>query len=36
MPFGDLTTLMLGHQEHLDNVVAGYGTDADLDLIHAW
>ena len=32
----DLATLTLGHPEHLDDVVAGYGTDVDRDLIHAW
>jgi Ser/Thr protein kinase RdoA (MazF antagonist) len=32
----DLATLTLGHEEHLGDVVAGYGTDVDLDLIHAW
>jgi hypothetical protein len=28
--------LTLGHQEHLGDVVAGYGTDVDLDVIRAW
>jgi aminoglycoside phosphotransferase (APT) family kinase protein len=32
----DLATLTLGHQEHLDDVIAGYGTDVDLDVIRAW
>src|SRR5579863_204536 len=32
----DLATLTLGHPEHLDDVVAGYGTDVDRDLIRAW
>src|SRR5689334_18668415 len=32
----DLASLTLGHQEHLDDVVAGYGTDVDLDVIRAW
>jgi len=32
----DLATLTLGHQEHLADVVSGYGTDVDLDLIRAW
>ena len=34
----DLATLTLGHEEHLADVVAGYGTDVDLDLdiIRAW
>jgi hypothetical protein len=28
--------LTLGHKEHLGDVVAGYGTDVDRDLIRAW
>jgi aminoglycoside phosphotransferase len=32
----DLATLTLGHEEHLDDVVAGYGTDIDLDVICGW
>lgn len=32
----DLATLTLGHPEHLDDVVAGYGTPVDRDLIRAW
>ncbi|MBB1245967.1 phosphotransferase [Streptomyces durbertensis] len=32
----DLATFTLGHEEHLDDVLAGYGTDINLDLIHAW
>jgi aminoglycoside phosphotransferase (APT) family kinase protein len=32
----DLATLTLGHEEHLGDVIAGYGTDVDLDLIRAW
>lgn len=32
----DLATFTLGHEEHLDEVVAGYGTDVDLDVIRAW
>ncbi|RSO50539.1 aminoglycoside phosphotransferase [Streptomyces sp. WAC 06725] len=32
----DLATLTLGHEEHLDDAIAGYGTDVDLDVIHAW
>lgn len=33
----DLATFTLGHEEHLDDVAAaGYGTDIDLDVIHAW
>ena len=30
----DLAILTLGHKEHLGDVVAGYGTDVDRDLIH--
>lgn len=32
----DLATFTLGHEEHLDDVIAGYGTDIDRDVIHAW
>jgi aminoglycoside phosphotransferase len=32
----DLATLTLGHEEHLADVLAGYGTDVDVDLIRAW
>jgi aminoglycoside phosphotransferase (APT) family kinase protein len=32
----DLAVLTLGHKEHLGDVVAGYGTDVDLDVIRAW
>ena len=32
----DLATLTLGHPEHLGNVIVGYGTDVDRDLIGAW
>jgi aminoglycoside phosphotransferase (APT) family kinase protein len=32
----DLATLTLAHEEHFDDVVAGYGTDVDRDLIRAW
>ncbi|MEU8757330.1 phosphotransferase [Streptomyces chartreusis] len=35
-PLYDLATLTLGHEEHLEDVVAGYGTDVDLDVIRAW
>ncbi|SNS95839.1 phosphotransferase family protein [Actinacidiphila glaucinigra] len=37
-PLYDLATFTLGHEEHLDDVIAGYGTDIDIDLdvIHAW
>jgi hypothetical protein len=32
----DLAVLTLGHEEHLGDVVSGYGTDVDLDVIRAW
>src|SRR3954470_9176081 len=32
----DLAVLTLGHEEHLDDVLAGYGTDVDLDVIRGW
>ena len=32
----DLATLTLAHEEHLDDVIAGYSADVDLDLIRAW
>jgi Ser/Thr protein kinase RdoA (MazF antagonist) len=32
----DLATLTLGHEEHLGDVVAGYGGAVDLDVIRAW
>jgi aminoglycoside phosphotransferase (APT) family kinase protein len=32
----DLATLTLGHEEHLGDVVAGYGADVDLEVIRAW
>lgn len=32
----DLAILTLGHERHLDDVLAGYGTDVDVDVIHAW
>ena len=32
----DLATLTLGHPEHLGDVLAGYGTVVDRDLITAW
>jgi aminoglycoside phosphotransferase (APT) family kinase protein len=32
----DLATVTLAHPEHLDDVIAGYGTDVDRDLIRAW
>ncbi|WP_308252644.1 phosphotransferase [Rhodococcus qingshengii] len=35
-PLHDLATLSVGHPEHLDDVIEGYGADADLDVIRAW
>ncbi len=35
-PLFDLAILTLGHPEHLDDVISGYGADVDLDLISAW
>ncbi|AUH42297.1 phosphotransferase [Streptomyces sp. CMB-StM0423] len=32
----DLATLTIGHEEHLHDVIAGYGTDVDIDAIRAW
>ncbi len=32
----DLAILTLGHREHLDDVLAGYGPGADVDVIRAW
>jgi Ser/Thr protein kinase RdoA (MazF antagonist) len=32
----DLAILTLGHEEHLADVVAGYGSQVDLDVIRAW
>ncbi|MFG3140078.1 phosphotransferase family protein [Streptomyces sp. NPDC048211] len=32
----DVATFTLGHEEHLDDVIDGYGTAVDLDVIHAW
>ncbi|MFF3755557.1 phosphotransferase family protein [Streptomyces sp. NPDC002185] len=35
-PLYDLATFLLGHEEHLDDVLAGYGTAVDLGVIRAW
>ncbi|MEV0738154.1 phosphotransferase [Streptomyces sp. NPDC050549] len=35
-PLYDLATFTLGHEEQLDDVLAGYGADVDLDVIRAW
>jgi aminoglycoside phosphotransferase (APT) family kinase protein len=32
----DLASLTMGHPEHLDDVVAGYGADVDMDVIRGW
>jgi aminoglycoside phosphotransferase len=32
----DLAILTLGHEDHLGDVLAGYGTNADVDVIRAW
>jgi aminoglycoside phosphotransferase len=32
----DLAILTLGHQDRLGDVVSGYGTDADLDVVRGW
>jgi len=32
----DLAVLTLGHEEHLDDVLAGYGTEVDRDVIRGW
>jgi aminoglycoside phosphotransferase len=32
----DLAVLTLGHEERLGDVVAGYGTDVDVDVVRAW
>ena len=35
-PLYDLAVLTIGHEEHLADAIAGYGTDVDLDVIQAW
>ena len=32
----DLATLTLAHEEHLDDVIAGYGHDVEIDVIRAY
>jgi aminoglycoside phosphotransferase (APT) family kinase protein len=32
----DLAILTLGHEEHLGDVLAGYGTEVDLEVIRGW
>lgn len=35
-PLHDLAVLTLGHPEHLDDVVVGYGQGADIEVIRGW
>ena len=35
-PLYDIAVLTLGHEERLADVIAGYGTDVDLDVIRGW
>jgi aminoglycoside phosphotransferase len=35
-PLFDLAILTIGHQEHLGDVIAGYGSDIDRDVVRAW
>ncbi|MBP2356409.1 aminoglycoside phosphotransferase (APT) family kinase protein [Kribbella aluminosa] len=35
-PLNDLAIMTLGHEECLDDLLAGYGTDVDVDVIRAW
>jgi aminoglycoside phosphotransferase (APT) family kinase protein len=35
-PLFDLAILTLGHEERLDQTLAGYGKDVDVDVIRAW
>ncbi|MGV9413575.1 phosphotransferase [Nocardia sp. NPDC003693] len=35
-PAYDIATLTLGHPEHLEDVLSGYGTRVDLEVIRAW
>jgi hypothetical protein len=32
----DLAVLTLGHEEHLEDVITGYGTNIDRDIIRGW
>src|SRR4051812_26644036 len=32
----DLAVLTVGHEERLDDVVRGYGTDVDVDVVRGW
>ncbi|MGZ0149145.1 phosphotransferase family protein [Kribbella sp. WER1] len=35
-PLYDLASLTVAHQNHLNDVLTGYGASVDLDVIHAW
>ncbi len=35
-PLYDLAVLTLGHEEHLGDVIAGYGAAVDLDVVRGW
>jgi aminoglycoside phosphotransferase len=35
-PLYDLASLTLGHPEHLDDVIAGYGAEVDLEVLRGW
>jgi Ser/Thr protein kinase RdoA (MazF antagonist) len=35
-PLFDLAILTLGHEDRLADVIAGYGTDVDVDVIRGW
>ncbi|OKJ15884.1 phosphotransferase family protein [Kitasatospora sp. CB01950] len=35
-PLYDLATFTLGHEDRLDDLLAGYGTAVDLDVIRGW
>lgn len=35
-PLYDLASLTLGHPERLDDVIAGYGADVDVEVIRGW
>jgi len=32
----DIAILALGHEERLDDLLVGYGTDVDRDVIRSW
>ena len=32
----DLAILTFGHEDHLEDVVGGYGREIDLDVVRAW